>query len=326
MAQSGSYVARAVAAVFRLLNTPGTGVAALWRNTPDHRSGLPRAAPLTLLFLLPLLASCAGPSARDPRVPPPIPPSGYALVWADEFNVEGAPDPANWGFERGFVRNHEAQFYQPDNARVKDGLLVIEARREAVPNPKHEPGSPAWKRQAAHSTYTSASVLTRGLHQWRYGRFELRARIDVRSGLWPAWWTLGVAGEWPANGEIDIMEYYRGKVLANVGSGTRERHKAKWHSETKPLSELGGAKWAAEFHTWRMDWTSDTIRLYLDEQLMNETQVADTKNPDGTMPFRQPHFMILNLALGGDNGGDLPENSLPAKFEIDWVRVYQAQP
>lgn len=279
---------------------------------------------LCILWLFPLMPLWA--SASNHNIPSALSPAGYNLVWADEFNVDGPPDPANWTFENGFVRNHEAQFYQPDNARVKDGLLIIEARRESVPNPQHQPGSTNWKNQAAKSTYTSASVLTLGLHQWQYGRFELRARIDVRAGLWPAWWTLGVDGEWPSNGEIDIMEYYRGKVLANVASGTTERYKAKWHSEAKPLTELGGDVWAAKFHVWRMDWTRETIRLYLDDHLLNETKLKDTKNPDGKMPFRQPHYMILNLALGGDNGGPLSESSLPAKFEIDWVRVYQTKP
>lgn len=262
------------------------------------------------------------PPVAEVKPSAPLPP-GYALVWADEFDVDGPPDPKNWTFEHGFVRNHEVQFYQPDNAVVRDGLLVIEARRESVPNPKHRAGSDNWKEKAERSTCTSSSLLTRGLREWKYGRFELRARIPTGPGLWPAWWTLGVDGEWPSNGEIDIMEYYRGKVLANVASGTPQRWKAKWDSRTVPLAELGGEAWAGEFHVWRMDWTRDNIRLYLDDRLLNETKVADTKNPDGSHPFRQPHYMILNLALGGDNGGELAESSLPAKFEIDWVRVYQ---
>ena len=172
-------------------------------------------SPTTILFAAALLsipvASVFGAS----------PPPGYELVWADEFNVDGPPDPKNWTFERGFERNHELQFYQPDNAWVKDGVLVIEARREEVPNPRHEPGSNDWTRTPAKSTFTSASILTRGLREWTYGRFEMRGRIDVRQGLWPAWWTLGVEREWPHNGEIDIMEFYRGKLLARTSAGKR---------------------------------------------------------------------------------------------------------
>ena len=277
-----------------------------------------------VLFASALLPACAGPG-QGAGTATPGPPSGYVLAWSDEFNTDGAPDPKNWTFERGFVRNHELQFYQPDNARVKDGRLVIEARRESVPNPRHEPGSNDWKRAPAASTFTSASLITRGLHQWQYGRFEMRARIDVRSGLWPAWWTLGVAGEWPANGEIDIMEYYRNTLLANVASGSGQRWTAKWDSVRTPLADLG-KDWAKEFHVWRMDWSRDFIRLYVDDRLLNETKVADTKNPDGTQPFRQPHYMILNLALGGDNGGEVSGTEFPAKFEVDWVRVYQKRP
>ena len=269
------------------------------------------------LFLLPACAT------QSTKAPVPLPPSGFELVWSDEFNVDGPPDPKKWIFERGFVRNHEAQFYQPDNAVVKDGVLVIEARRESVTNPRHEPGSEDWKKKPAASTYTSASILTRGLHQWTYGRFEMRGRIDVRQGLWPAWWTLGVEREWPHNGEIDIMEYYRGKLLANFAWGTPQRWKAEWDSVATPLAKLGGEKWAKEFHVWRMDWTRDAVRLYVDNRLLNEVSMSDAKNPDGFLPFRQPHYMILNLALGGDNGGPVDEAVFPARFEVDWVRVYQ---
>ena len=266
------------------------------------------------------------PAAAAAAPSPASAPAGYELVWADEFDVDGRPDPKNWTFEHGFVRNHELQFYQPDNAVVKGGLLVIEARREAVPNPRYLEGSRDWKRRQARSTFTSSSLLTRGLHQWRHGRFELRARIDVRPGLWPAWWTLGVEGEWPWNGEIDIMEYYCGDLLANVAWGTERRWKAMWDTVKTPLAELGGADWAKEFHVWRMDWTEEHIRLHVDDRLLNETRVSDARNPDGTHPFRQPHYMILNLALGGDNGGPVDGTEFPARFEVDWVRVYQERP
>ncbi len=286
--------------------------------------GFARRACLAALPAVGVVASsCAAPAARTSI--PPAPPPGYELVWSDEFDTDGAPDPAKWTFEHGFVRNHELQFYQPDNARVKDGVLVIEARRESVPNPRHEPGSDDWKKKPARSTFTSASLLTRGLRQWTYGRFELRARIDVRPGLWPAWWTLGIDREWPQNGEIDIMEYYTGGVLANFAWGTPERWKAKWDAVKTPLADLGGPDWAKQFHVWRMDWTRDNIRIYLDDRLLNDIKVSDARNPDGFLPFRQPHYMILNLALGGQNGGSIEGTEFPATFEIDWVRVYQTR-
>ena len=120
----------------------------------------------------------------------------WKLVWSDEFNTPGAPDPAKWTFERGFVRNRELQWYQPDNARVENGVLVIEGRRERVSNPGFEAGSKDWKKGRQFAEYTSSALETRGLHDWLYGRFEARARIDVSAGMWPAIWFLG-HGPWP---------------------------------------------------------------------------------------------------------------------------------
>lgn len=248
---------------------------------------------------------------------------GYRLVWADEFDVDGRPDPANWTYERGFVRNHEQQYYQPENAWVRDGRLVIEARREQVANADHRPGSRDWRSRPEQSTYTSACLHTRGLQAWVYGRFEMRARIPTGPGMWPAWWTLGMEREWPSNGEIDIMEYYRGRLLANVAWGTQRRWRAAWDTVSVPLAEIGGPDWANEFHVWRMEWCTDFIRLYVDDRLLNETAVDHALNPDGFSPFRQPHYMLLNVALGGDNGGPIDEGRLPARMEVDWVRVYQ---
>ena len=276
-----------------------------------------------LLALGPGCATPAHPTSSARAAVPRIPTAGYTLVWADEFNQGAAPDPVNWTYERGFVRNNELQFYQPQNATVRDGLLVIEARRESVANPSHDPASRDWRRARASAHYTSASLLTRGRQAWQFGRFALRARIDVRPGLWPAWWCLGVEGQWPANGEIDMMEYYRGLLLANVAWGSPQRSRPRWDSARTPLDELGGASWAQSFHVWRMDWDSEAIRLYVDDRLLNETLLVDTVNPDGSNPFMRPHYMIVNVALGGDNGGDPGKTDLPARMEVDWVRVYQ---
>ncbi|GGB17958.1 DUF2264 domain-containing protein [Puia dinghuensis] len=250
---------------------------------------------------------------------------GYKLVWADEFNADGAPDPKNWGYERGFVRNHEAQWYQPENAWCSGGRLIIEARKESKPNPLYVAGSTDWKRKDSLIRYTSASLLTRGLHSFQYGRFEMRARIDVDAGLWPAFWTLGVKGEWPSNGEIDIMEYYRRILLANIATGTSKPHAPLWFSRRTPLDSLGGPGWAREFHVWRMDWDSAMIRLSVDERTLLAVPVDSLNNRDasGVNPFRQPEYIILNLALGGDAGGSLEGTVFPRRYEIDYVRVYQ---
>lgn len=250
---------------------------------------------------------------------------GYTLVWSDEFNKDGAPDPANWTFEQGFVRNHEAQWYQPANACCENGYLILEAKKEEKPNPLYELGSNDWRRKNKNIEYTSACLLTRGLHSWKYGRFEMRARIDIESGLWPAFWTLGEKGEWPSNGEIDIMEYYRKMLLANIATGTANREKALWYSHRTPIDSLGGAAWASRFHLWRMDWDDTAIRLSVDGEVLQDVPLSKLDNRDGSgiNPFRQPHYILLNLALGGDSGGDLTNTSFPRKYEIDYVRVYQ---
>lgn len=255
------------------------------------------------------------------------PAADWKLVWADEFDVPGPPNPKNWVYETGLVRNHELQYYQPDNARCENGLLLIEGRRESKPNPKYKAGNSQWPANQTGSDYTAASIQTKGLHAWQYGRFEMRGRIDTRAGLWPAFWTLGVAGEWPRNGEIDIMEYYRGMVLANVAWGTAERYKANWSSVKKPVADFNDPAWATKFHVWRMDWDEKHIVLYLDDVALNTVDLTKTVNADADRknPMHQPHYILLNLAIGGDNGGDPANTPFPSRFEVDYVRVYQRQ-
>ena len=271
-----------------------------------------------LAFFLSLL------SVSPWRIPSVAAEPQWRQVWADEFNKDGTPDPAKWTYERGLVRNDEAHWYQPQNASCRGGLLVIEARRERVRNPGFVTGSTDWPANQEYAEYTSSSLTTKGLHQWRYGRFELRARIDTRSGMWPAWWTLGVDGEWPAGGEIDMLEYYRGMLLANVAWGSPQRWVATWDSVRTPVASLGSG-WADGFHVWRMDWDAQAIRLYMDDRLLNETAVSDTIDAGRHRdPFNAPHYMLLNLAIGGANGGDPSASTFPARFEVDYVRVYEA--
>lgn len=249
--------------------------------------------------------------------------NNYQLVWADEFETDGRPDSSNWNYEYGFVRNHELQWYQPDNAYCKDGILIIEARQETKVNPEYDSTSNDWRKNRPNIEYTSSCLITRHKHQWRFGRFELRAKIPTDSGIWPAWWTLGVEKSWPANGEIDIMEYYRDTLLANVAFLGKDG-KTEWYDSKHGLQKMG-ANWANEFHIWRMDWTEEAIELYVDDLLLNRVALHLTHNKDNSNfnPFTQPHYMLLNLALGGMNGGELKDSRFPQKFEIDYVRVYQ---
>jgi beta-glucanase (GH16 family) len=251
----------------------------------------------------------------------------WKLVWADEFNVAGKPNPDNWKPEIGFTRNHEAQWFQGENAYCKDGLLIIEAKKERIKNPKYKADSKNWKESREYAEYTSASIVTAGKQSWQYGRFEMKAKIDTRLGLWPAFWTLGDSGEWPSNGEIDIMEFYRGTILANAVWGSMERYKGIWSTTKKPVSEFNDPGWADKFHIWRMDWDEKTIKLYVDDLLLSTIDLEKTyneKEPKNN-PFRQPHHILLTMAIGGDNGGDPSETKFPAKFEVDYVRVYQKQ-
>jgi len=251
----------------------------------------------------------------------------YKLIWADEFDKDGLPDTANWTFEKGFVRNRELQWYQPDNAFCREGNLVIEARRERRQNPDFIPGSEDWRKGREYAEYTSSSMLTRGLHSWMFGRFEMRARIDTRPGLWPAFWTLGIGGGWPHNGEIDIMEYYDDKILANIAWGAEEKWKPVWNTFKIPLDTLRmkDVNWSDKFHVWQMDWDKDSIKLYLDNRLMNAVGLDETFNRDEERrnPFMQPHYIIINLAVGGTAGGDPSHTIFPARYEIDYIRIYQ---
>jgi beta-glucanase (GH16 family) len=257
--------------------------------------------------------------------------AGMKLVFSEDFNNEGKPNPENWGYETGFKRNEELQWYLSDNANCSGGRLLIEGKRANFTNPNYVAGSTDWKTNRKTVNYTSSSIISRGKQSWLFGRFEIRARVDTSKGSWPAIWTLGVSKEWPSCGEIDIMEFYRVSgvptVLANVAWGTATRWTAKWDSFKKPLSTLlaKDADWPKKYHIWRMDWTSDSIRLYVDDELYNYTLLNQTINADGTNPFLQAQYMLLNLALGS-GGGDPSKTVFPLQYEVDYVRVYQKSP
>jgi beta-glucanase (GH16 family) len=285
--------------------------------------------PFTLLCALLGLSDFS--QTVNPILPDHNPPAeiqDMKLVWNDEFNHTGKPNPEYWKYEKGFVRNEELQWYQEDNATCANGVLLIEGRREEISNPNFKAGSQSWRTSRETAHYTSSSINTRGLKKWQYGRFEIRARIDTTLGSWPAIWTLGTEKQWPSNGEIDIMEFYRVNdqptVLANAVWGTAKQYVGKWHTERIPYAHFlaKDADWHKKFHIWRMDWTKESIKLYLDDELLNTTLLSETVNPDGFNPFMQPHYLLLNLAIGG-NGGNPDRSVFPIRYEVDYVRVYQ---
>jgi beta-glucanase (GH16 family) len=246
--------------------------------------------------------------------------AGYRLVWSDEFNRDGAPDPENWSCEHGFVRNEELQWYQPANATVKGGRLVIEGRRERVANPNYDPTSHDWRKNREFADYTSACLETKGHHQWKYGQFVVRAKISAQKGLWPAIWTLGSGRPWPTCGEVDMLEFYQNSILANTAYG---EGRSIWHTVKTPYPQIATrTDWDKKFHVWRMDWDPDWIRLYLDDRLLNETDLSKTVNPDGYNAFHEPQYLLLNLSIGS-TGGDPSGTAFPTQYEIDYVRVYQ---
>ncbi len=233
---------------------------------------------------------------------------GWKYSWGDEFNGPKI-DESIWGYEIGYVRNSEAQYYsdRPENSRIDNGNLLIQGLHDN------------WEGHA----YTSASRSTENKVTLTYGRYELRAKIDLRSGSWPAWWLWSRpdGAGWPKEGEIDMMEYYTGKTLFNVVDGN-----GQFDSKRKKISALGGPRWGDDFHVWTMDWDADKIDLYLDGALMSHYPV-DTANGtgvNGANPYRNPQTkkIVLNQALGGSMGGALRAEDAPFELRVDWMRVH----
>ena len=259
---------------------------------------------------------------------------GMRLVFADEFDREGPPDSATWGHEIGFVRNRELQWYRPDGARCEGGLLIIEATRERVPNPDFQAGSDDWRRSRRESEFASASLVTKGRFEFTYGRVRLRARIDVRPGVWPAFWTKGTRQPWPVGGEIDIMESFAGLMMANAAWAGEKPGSVLWDASRTPLADIARQSgyadidaWSRAFHEWQLDWTADRMEFRLDGRLLNTVDLTKTINatPDRTNPFHGPQAFIVNLAIGGTSGGDPSGTTFPARLEVDWVRVWRRE-
>lgn len=265
---------------------------------------------------------------------------GYTLLWHDEFNGTGAPNSEMWRFEEGFVRNEEDQWYKSDNAEMKDNALVITAKKEQVKNNNYNPGATggnAWKQTREYAEYTSACVVATDKYAFKYGKLIVRAKIPIEQGGWPAIWSTGNWYEWPLGGEIDILEFYRNKIHANLCWGGTSRWSGSWNSNSKDITEFTSkdAKWAEKYHVWTMDWDKDYIKIYLDGELMNETDLSTTTNKGDhgagsggdINPFSNDmegfgQNVMLNLAIGGNNGRPI-EATFPLEYRVDYVRVYQ---
>ena len=297
----------------------------------------------------------------DPNDAPETTEEGLVLKFHDEFNGTGEPDWNVWRWEEGFQRNQELQWYQKENAICKDGALIITGKEERVKNTNYEAGSSDWKKNREYAEYTSSCLITKD-YRFRKGRMLVRAKIPTAMGAWPAIWTTGGSTdswcwEWPLGGEIDLLEYYlvNGKpsVHANVCWGSDTRWNGKWQSYNRPVAEFiaKDKDWGKKYHIWRMDWCLDedenTLRLYLDDELMNEIKdlKATTGNGSGGLDdwwrgsYRNPYLdegnnagkendegfgqcIWLNLALGS-NGGEPDLSKFPLEYHVDYVRVYQ---
>lgn len=240
----------------------------------------------------------------------------YELVWSDEFDYEGAPDDEKWDYDTGGSGwgNNELQYYtKGENVEVRDGLLVIEARKEAQ----------------GTKDYTSTRLVSRGKGDWLYGRIEVCAKLPSGVGTWPAIWMLPTDwkyGDWPASGEIDIMEhvgYDQGAVHASVHTKTYN------HSiGTQKTARINSETVSEEFHVYALEWLPDKIIVSMDGEAYFSFEPTKYKSSPTfeEWPFDKRMHLLINFAVGGNWGGQrgVDDSVYPQGFEVDYVRVYQS--
>lgn len=247
--------------------------------------------------------------------------SEWKLVWSDEFNYVGKPDEAKWGYEQGFNRNKELQYYTNQNAKVENGSLIIEARKELVKNPAYKPNSTSWRENREVAKYTSSSLMTLNKASFTYGRIEVRAKLAYGKGVWTAIWMLGeniTNVGYPKCGEIDILEYF-GKIPNKIFANIHYEDHGKRASKNGKIEIINPFD---DFHVYAIEWFTDRIDFYIDNTQYMSFSV-DNAGLESENPFRKPQYILINLALGGKSGGDVDDNILPQKYLIDYVRVYQ---
>lgn len=229
-----------------------------------------------------------------------------SLLWSDEFDTPGAPDPSKWGYDIGTGSggwgNNELEYYtsRPDNVIVSNGTLKIIAKKESY----------------SGSAYTSARMLTKGLFSFQYGKIEIRAKLPASTGTWPGIWMLGnnfATAGWPACGEIDIME--QSGSAKNTIYGTMH-----YPTQQNPNGDGGTTSIttaSSDFHRYAAIWSATSIQIAVDDV------VYYTLPNNSSIPFNQNFFVILNLAMGGNFGGTVDPAFTTDQLEIDYVRVYR---
>jgi len=272
-----------------------------------------RSGALAALALFAVLNGCSGKAAAtSPASPAPSPAAtgSWTLVFSDEFDAPGALDPAKWGYEIGYLRNQEAQYYtsRSENVRAEGGSLVIEARKEPYQG----------------YAYTSASVNTRGRFEFTYGRVEVRAQLPTGNGTWPAIWMLGTSIDqagWPGCGEIDVMENVGFDPLRVHGSV----HTAAYNhvAGTQKTASVAVASPWQDFHVYAMEWHPDRIDVFVDDARYFTFRNEGTGSR--AWPFDKPQYLLVNLAIGGSWGGQkgIEDALFPHRYFVDYVRVYQ---
>jgi beta-glucanase (GH16 family) len=232
------------------------------------------------------------------------------LVWSDEFDKNGLPDETKWNFEVGKARaNNEPQYHTKDlkNVRVEDGKLIITTHLDMVDGVKK---------------YTSARINTKGKFEFTKGRMEARAKLPQGRGIWPAFWTLGLTGGWPACGEIDILEYW-GHDPNTVASNVHTRD----YNHTKGTGRGGKITYEnpySDFHIYAVEWYDDRMDFYMDDKMFYSCKSKG--EGIGEWPFTAPQYVILNQALwvnfkAGEPGID--DSIFPQQFIVDYVRYYE---
>jgi beta-glucanase (GH16 family) len=243
-------------------------------------------------------------------------PKDAKLVWSDEFEQDGLPNPDKWGYDVGDHGwgNNELQYYSQNelkNARVENGVLIIEAHQDST----YEKG------------YSSARLLTKGKGSWQYGYIEVKAKLPQGVGTWPAIWMLpeeNLYGGWPKSGEIDIMEhvgYDQGTIHGTVHTEAFNHIKG-----TQVGAQIQVPDCSENFNIYAIDWTEEKIDFYLNEKKYHTFE--NTGNGWEEWPFDHPFHLILNIAVGGNWGGEkgVDPNIWPQRMEIEYVRVYTSNP
>lgn len=240
------------------------------------------------------------------------------LVLSEEFNTDGAPNPAVWGFDIGTGENgwgnNELQYYtdRPENVTIQNGVLLITAQEESFQG----------------SQYTSARLLTKDLFEQQYGRFEARIRLPFGQGIWPAFWMLGAdidENPWPGAGEIDIMEYRGQEPTVLIGSV----HGPGYNGGDAISKEyiLENDRFDTGFHIFGIEWGPDFVNFYVDDVLYNQItpeDVDEETDGEGVWVFNKPFYILMNLAVGGTFvGSPNAETQFPQTMLIDYVRVYE---